>query len=375
MRDLPAEKIRRLPVVPRPLPRESLLSWLDYMATMYAVPRKDMARACGLLGPGDKATRIEDSGPSSITYGLSDADAARAEQATGLEVEDLQHMTWLRFLETAVKPELADAAPRDRFAVMKASWIDPRELRFCPSCIQETDGRWFLEWCTPWAFACLRHGCYLLSECPTCRTALRTGDVKLANGRCRGVERHRLLGSITWRCGIEYRKMQAPVLRDDSLAELQLHLEQHLAWPQPTSDQAKDDLADLTAMAEFALYAATPEHLDGADPVVRESFTEFCASTTLGNYRTIQGNPSPTARTAALRVASQIVFSADPWSSARKIADFASRPLPSHVVPLHQAWLKQRPRDTTRRLERIVRSVRIAAPSIRTPDRRVVPGP
>ena len=367
--------IRRLPVVPRPLPRESLLSWLDHMATMHDVPRKDMARACGLLGPGDKATRIADSGPSSVTYGLSDADAARAEQATGLEAEDLQRMTWLRFLDTAVKSELANAAPRNRFGVMKASWIDPRELRFCPSCIQETDGRWFLEWCTPWAFACLRHGCYLLSECPTCHTVLRTGDVKLANGRCRGVDRHRLLGSITWRCSIEYRKMQAPAMRDDSLAKLQLLLEQHLAWPQPRSDQAKDDLADLTAMAEFALYVAAPEHLNGADPVVRESFTEFCTTTTLGNYRTIQGNPSPMVRTAALRVAAQIVFSTDPWSSARRIADFASRPLASHVLPLHQAWLKQRPKDTTRRLERIVRSARVAAPSIRTPDRRVVPHP
>ncbi|MFI7392043.1 TniQ family protein [Streptomyces tendae] len=366
--------IRRLPVVPRPLPRESLLSWLDHMATMYDVSRKDMARACGLLSPGDKTTRIADSGPSSAAYGLSVADAARVEQATGLAAEDLQRMTWLRFLNTAVKAELADAVPRDRFGVMKASWIDPRELRFCASCIQETEGRWFLEWCTPWAFACLRHGCYLLSECPTCRTALRTGDVGLANGRCRGVERHRLLG-ITGRCGVEYQKMQAPALRDDSLTDLQLLLEQHLAWPQPASDQAKGDLADLAAMAEFALYVATPGHLDGADPVVRERFAEFCASTTLGNYRTIHGNPSPMVRTAALRVASQIVFSTDPWSSARKIADFASRPLPSHVLPLHQAWLKHPPKDTTHRLERIVRSVRIATPSILTPDRRVVPGP
>ncbi|WP_223833175.1 TniQ family protein [Streptomyces venezuelae] len=366
--------IRRLPVVPRPLPRESLLSWLDHMATMYDVSRQDMARACGLLSPSDKTTRIADSGPISVTYGLSHADAARVEQATGLAAADLQCMTWLRFLGTAVKSELADAAPRDRFGVMKASWIDPRELRFCPSCIQETDGRWFLEWCTPWAFACLRHGCYLLSECPTCHTTLRTGDVKLANGRCRGVERHRLLGT-TRRCGIEYQTMQAPALQDDSLAELQLGLEQHLALPQPTSDRGKGDLADLTAMAEFALYVATPGHLDGADPVVRQSFTEFCASTSLGNYRTVQGNPSPMVRTAALRISSQIVFSTNPWSSAREIADFASRPLPSQVLPLHQAWLKQWPGDTTRRLERIVRSMRIAAPSIRTPDRRVVPGP
>lgn len=344
------------------------------MATTYEVSRKDMAQACGLLSPGGKTTRIADSGPHSVTYGLSNADAARVEEATGLAAEDLRRMTWLRFLDTAVKPELAEATPRDRFGVMKASWIDPRELRFCPSCIQETEGRWFLEWCTPWAFACLRHGCYLLSECPTCHTALRTGDVELANGRCRGVERHRLLG-ITGRCGIEYQKMQAPALRDPSLAELQLLLEQHLAWPQVTSDQAKADLADLTAMAHFALHVATPRDLDGADPVVRQSFTEFCTSTTLGNYRTIQGNPSPMVRTAALRVASQIAFSTDPWSSARRVADFASRPLPSQVLPLHQAWLKQPPKDTTRRLERIVRSVRIAAPSIRTPDRRVVPAP
>ncbi|MFD3886708.1 MULTISPECIES: TniQ family protein [Streptomyces] len=341
------------------------------MAAGYEVSRMHMAEACGLLRHPDGPSRIAASGPTSAVYGLGDADAVRVERATGLSACEVQAMTWSRFVGTAVRSELIEASPRERFRVMKASWIDPRELRFCPSCIDEKDGRWPLEWCTPWAFACLRHGCYLLAECPTCRTPIRAG-VRLGQGVCRGFEKHHLTDAVTWRCGMEYRKMQAPDLQDKLLAYLQRLLDSHLSSTRQEFVHARGDFADLAAMAEFALFLAAPEHLDGADPVVVQSFAEFRRRSALTHGGPMLEEAEPMVRTAGLRIASQIVFSDNPWATARAIADFASRPLASRARPLHEAWLKRPPQDTTERLEGIVRSVRIAAPSTRGPDGRIL---
>lgn len=78
------------------------------------------------------------------------------------------------------------------------------------------------------------------------------------------------------------------------------------------------------------------------------------------------------AKTAALRISAQILFSGDPWSAARAIVDFAARPLPVRALPLNQAWRKTPPQDTTRLIARIVESVRVAAPSVKGHNGRVL---
>ncbi|MFE7130531.1 TniQ family protein [Streptomyces sp. NPDC057638] len=363
-------RVRRLPVVPVPLPRESLLSWLTHLAAEYDVPRNQIAEACGIVRTS-KTLQITDSGPESVMHGLGDTDLIRMEQTTGLSPDKTQAMTWQRFTGTVINPQLGKDARGNRFRVMKANWIDPRELKFCPTCIEETGGRWPLEWCTPWTFACQRHNCYLLAECPLCRTPLRAGTVNFRQGNCQGKQRHRLTDAVQ-RCGTEYQNWQAPTLHDEALVELQHLLEKHLASAQPDARHAQGDFADLIAMANFALWVADPEHLDGADFAITEAFAEFCAAAMTGTGRSSHPEPKPMARTAALRIASEIVLSSNPWSTAREIIDFASRPLPVQVLPLHQAWRKRPPQGTTGRLERIVRSMRIAVPAVRTRDGRII---
>ena len=97
------------------------------MSAVYEVSHTSMATACGLLRPGDNVARIADSGPTSLVYGLGDEDVLRVEQATGLSGDELQAMTWMRFLGTAVKFDLVKSTPRNLFRIMKASWIDPRD--------------------------------------------------------------------------------------------------------------------------------------------------------------------------------------------------------------------------------------------------------
>ncbi|MEU1513171.1 TniQ family protein [Streptomyces sp. NPDC005811] len=366
-----AHCIRRLPVVPLPLPRESLLSWLGHLSAVYEVSRTSMATACGLLRPGDNVARIADSGPTSLVYGLGDEDILRVEQATGLSGDELQAMTWMRFLGTIVKFDLVKSGPRNLFRTMKASWIDPRELKFCPSCIEESDGRWPLEWCTPWMFACLKHRCYLMAACPECHTPLPGARVNLGQGSCQGSEKHRLTDVLLWQCDAEYKKWKAPELHDKMLADLQKFLEERLAWARPEAVQLRGVFADLAAMADFAFHVARPENVEGADPVVADGFTDFCTPTNPGVNPTRIAGPKPMAQTAALRIAAQILFSGDPWSAAREIVDFAARPLPVRARSLNEAWCKRLPRDTMRLLARIVESVRVAAPSVKGHDGRV----
>ncbi|MER6353674.1 TniQ family protein [Streptomyces sp. NPDC001634] len=367
-----ARSLRRLPVVPLPLPRESLLSWLGHLSAVYEVSRTSMATACGLLRPGDNAARIADSGPTSLVYGLGDEAVLRVEQATGLSGDELQAMTWMRFLGTAVKFDLVKTAPRNLFRVMKASWIDPREFKFCPSCVEENDGRWPLEWCTPWMFACLRHRCYLLAACPECHTPLPGAHVNLDQGSCHGSEKHRMTDVMLWRCGTAYKKWKAPDLHDEVLADLQKFLEERLALARPDTVQLRGVFADLAAMADFAFHVARPENIEGADPVVADGFTDFCTPSNQGAYAPRIAGPKPMAKTAALRISAQILFSGDPWSAARAIVDFAGRPLPVRALPLNQAWRKKPPQDTTRLIARIVESVRVAAPSVKGHNGRVL---
>ncbi|MFG2025007.1 TniQ family protein [Streptomyces sp. NPDC048825] len=181
---------RRLPVVPVPFPDESLLSWLDHLSSVYGVTRTVAAQASGIMTARDGAARVSATGARSAVFGLGDGDVERVRAATGLEPRVVRRMTWTRVAGRALLAEVDDNDPNATARrTVRASWIDAGEMRFCPACVRERNGRWPLAWCTPWAFACLVHDCYLLMGCPTCRSPVRVGEVSLADGVCRGYVR------------------------------------------------------------------------------------------------------------------------------------------------------------------------------------------
>jgi hypothetical protein len=155
--------------------------------------------------------------------------------------------------------------------------------------------------------------------------------------------------------------MQAPALRDPLLIGLQGRLDAHLADAEPSTGVARADLADLAAMADLALFLATPAHLSGADSAVLERFTAFSrrysASSGRLMHRKDREAPDILVRTACLRIAAKIVFDEDPLNTALALADFKSRPLARPVRLLHQSWLKRRPQGTTARLAEVVGAV------------------
>ncbi|MET9726472.1 TniQ family protein [Streptomyces zaomyceticus] len=367
MDTLVARTVRRLPVVPLPLPREALLSWLDHVAAECELDRVSMAGVCGLLGAGEGAARVSAAGRRSAVFGLSDTAAQRVPAATGLLADEIQAMTWMRFARTALPASAAGVISEEKFSLVKSSWIDPVELRFCPGCVNERGGRWPLDWSTPWAFACLRHGCYLLAACSICREPVRAGEVRLGPDRCRGFVRD-AYGTVQ-RCGSKFRNMVAPPLSDVLLEDLQELLYERLQIRGQEMVSARGVFADLAAAAEFAWFLATPDFLTGADAVVRERFVVFSrrypAAPGRNAGRKDRVTYDPLVRTACLRIASQIVFSADPWTSAMDLVDFAARPTHPSVKPLRRAWLKRPPSDTTPRMARIVNTVRVPVPPTR----------
>ncbi|MFD7579872.1 TniQ family protein [Kitasatospora sp. NPDC059817] len=197
--------------------------------------------------------------------------------------------------------------------------ISPVDDSFCPECVAADDGRWPLAWSLPWVFCCLVHRRYLITICSTCRMKVRPAEVSLARGVCGRAARERGADPAL-RCPGRFRNAEAPPLRDPELIRLQKLLLEHLqADSEASRDRARADFQDLSEIAVMALFLATPAHLDGADPVIHDAFSSFSRRYFVKHGRLMMErdrfHPGLLVLTGCLRVASQIVFADDPFTS------------------------------------------------------------
>ncbi len=83
--------------------------------------------------------------------------------ATGIDSGVLQAMTLDHFaplgLHIVRRPNRTRRGALNRITCLK---------RFCPQCLQDTEGRWQLAWSLEWTFACTRHQRLLADTCPRC---------------------------------------------------------------------------------------------------------------------------------------------------------------------------------------------------------------
>jgi hypothetical protein len=94
---------------------------------------------------------------------LTPAEAAGIGEATGQQSAQLHAMTLARYDGTGLRIR-HDTKTADR----AFPWSRMRFSRFCPDCLRDTGGRWQLFWRLGWAFACEKHRCLLVDECPDC---------------------------------------------------------------------------------------------------------------------------------------------------------------------------------------------------------------
>lgn len=128
--------MRTLPLRVQPVQGEALDSWLEALCVRMHTTWGDLL---GSIGLPSIATRRWCSG---ILTGLSPREAAVAQTATGVSASVLQSMT----LDPVERIVMAQATlPRSSISSML--WLSSRRSRFCPECLQENGGRWYLWWC------------------------------------------------------------------------------------------------------------------------------------------------------------------------------------------------------------------------------------
>ncbi|MFJ9888583.1 TniQ family protein [Streptomyces sp. NPDC091287] len=130
-------ELRTLSIRVTPLPGESMDSWLEALARRCWMPVPSLLSALH-LPPPERIHQFVTSMPE-------------------------QH---LRTLEECLQ------LPSGRLdqTVTAANLFGRRapSCRFCPQCLNETQGRWILRWWLPWTFACTRHHALLHFQCHRC---------------------------------------------------------------------------------------------------------------------------------------------------------------------------------------------------------------
>lgn len=146
-----------LSVTVHPLPDETMRSWVDRLAARHRVSVAEMLTRLGLAdGP-----RVSDIPRG---YGLVLPRSALADAAVVAE-QSLDELDSLLVQSMAGSVLPAGWDPLQRNALQ---WVYRAGSHYCPACLAERDGAWRRTWKTPWSFACLEHGLWLRSHCPSC---------------------------------------------------------------------------------------------------------------------------------------------------------------------------------------------------------------
>jgi hypothetical protein len=226
-----------------PIPGEGFDSWVAAYASRLQTPVYDVV---GQLGLDAGFVRR----PFDVVFDPSIADAA-ALGAAGLSAEQLEAMvTPLARYRAAVEGRFTTAWLRR--AARPLRWS-----RFCPACLQTTDGRWQAAWRLPWHVACSLHGCLLAPRCAACgRVQRRTlvADVEAGPTIC---EASPGVGHRTPRCRQDLSDTAAVESAPAGVVELQASLGPLL---DPSVDvaavaEAVDLLADMWPRSARAVVA------------------------------------------------------------------------------------------------------------------------
>lgn len=146
------------PVRVRPLPGESIDSWLYVCAHSMEMTMRELARRLELQIDARPRWRLK----------LSRNQLQAIQRSTGAEPSVVKTMT----LDTYDGSALGiDAATRTLDATFPFGALD--WSRYCPHCLAGSMGRWRLYWRLGWAFACIEHRCLLADCCPDCEARQR----------------------------------------------------------------------------------------------------------------------------------------------------------------------------------------------------------
>ncbi|MCH9733545.1 MAG: TniQ family protein [Actinomycetia bacterium] len=129
-------------------------SWLEAIGHRLSCTWGDLTDALALSTAGASAPWL---------IRLTPAEADNLSHATAQPTARLHAMTLAGYDGKGLR-----ISPERRTLDRTFPWTRTRFSRYCPHCLRTSGGRWQLSWRSGWAFACLRHQCLLVDECPQC---------------------------------------------------------------------------------------------------------------------------------------------------------------------------------------------------------------
>ncbi len=164
--------IRQIPMRLPPLDSESLDSWIGSYLHRLQSPLADVLRQAEYRGPRP------DYLPRSILLGQPSALMTALADVTGHRLSQLDALVQPARAYRLAVADLSGTIP----AVLSAS-------RFCPACLEESEGRWMLAWRIAWAVTCPKHHLLLQTQCPYCggnqaHRRLRVDNIPIEPWRC-----------------------------------------------------------------------------------------------------------------------------------------------------------------------------------------------
>jgi DNA-binding transcriptional LysR family regulator len=157
-----------LPIRLAPLPGESFISWMEACAHRCGIDLREQLVAVGLHRHRQPVA------DHTVLLRVREAESVAA--VTGVPVHCLHAMTLRTYAGQAVELD-----ERRRSVNRLRLWGAGRAGRFCPRCLGERAGRWYLRWRLPWAFACTRHRLVLPHACTRCGKQVRAGKISITH--------------------------------------------------------------------------------------------------------------------------------------------------------------------------------------------------
>lgn len=230
----------RIPIWIPPVQGEALDSWL---ATYSRRLRTSVSEFMHFLGlPGARLDQM-------VRF-LTESEQKLISRRTGLSSELLTSMTLEPWDGSAVSIE----RPR-RCLTRPPAWRHTGRLtRYCPLCLEETQGRWQISWRLPWSFACTRHSAILLERCPSCRNPAMVYGHRYLRDTPPASCLFGTAGANVVQCGFPLGQAPSRVLPPDSLVlPAQLNVKKEVIGDSRNSAEARQHGQELSTLARAAL--------------------------------------------------------------------------------------------------------------------------
>lgn len=160
----PIEQVRELPFAPALCEGQSAESYIEALSLLHGVSVSAMLTHL----------RISVAQRTHSLLNLDGIAVAQLSRTCRVPIAAVEAATLQYYREIGCAPSLQSGTTRSRAGAA----MHRREAgsRFCPSCLTEDPTCWYLTWHLSWTFACLKHNCLLLDQCPDCSLVPRSGE-------------------------------------------------------------------------------------------------------------------------------------------------------------------------------------------------------